>query len=222
MKKKLIYIVGLGRSGSTLLGNRLQTLGYGSFVCELFWWVTHEQPRNDSVKCSCNNTVQACEFWSKIDIQDNILDTGHFANRNLWTFLNPGHNGLKEDSVSSQKLINKLLHEFESPIIETSKSPIIARFLKHIYKDEIFIIKTKRPIRQIVKSWKKPKGPIPARNPIAVILEGLWYNTLMYYMKMRNEIDLELDIDEILALEDIPLTKFNADNLHAISGNPSR
>jgi len=59
---RLLYIAGSGRSGSTLLdlllGNHPLISGFGE--------VHRLSLEPESRKCSCNRTIQDCEYWSRV------------------------------------------------------------------------------------------------------------------------------------------------------------
>ena len=68
MKKiKVIYISGIGRSGSTLLDIILSTSEKVFSVGEIF---KYNQMLRENIKCSCGKKVKDCSFWKDFDGKD--------------------------------------------------------------------------------------------------------------------------------------------------------
>jgi hypothetical protein len=63
-KLKVIFIAGLGHSGTTLLGRTLGELDGFSFVGELFALPGRALMR--SKQCGCGSALRDCEFWLKV------------------------------------------------------------------------------------------------------------------------------------------------------------
>ena len=64
MNKKIIYIAGAGRSGSTILDVTLGNMNDCFSLGELIFFVENGILNDES--CSCGSKVKDCSFWSKI------------------------------------------------------------------------------------------------------------------------------------------------------------
>ncbi len=69
MGKKIVYIVGLGHSGSTMLdltlGQHSKIIGLGEIATVLNLGL--ESIRERAVPCACGNSLDNCSFWSNVD-----------------------------------------------------------------------------------------------------------------------------------------------------------
>ena len=68
MKQRIVYIAGLGHSGSTILdlalGVHTDAVGLG----EVYTLLRKKQRQNHMGSlCSCGETATKCPFWSKLD-----------------------------------------------------------------------------------------------------------------------------------------------------------
>ena len=171
---KFIYILGTGRSGSTLidilLGNskKLNSLGeiYHTFSC----WIKDKE-------CSCGQVCSECVFWSKVKKQflkeysesdlENLKKIQNKYERSIFAplliFLNniyPTEN-FKIYQKQIQLLFTSISANSSEPIfIDSSKNPFRAYMLLHIFKENIYIVHLVRDGRGALWSWIK-SGTIP-------------------------------------------------------------
>ena len=200
-KFKIIYIIGTGRNGSTLLdivlGNseKIQSSG------ELFNTI-------DALKinkvCSCQKSANDCQFWSKVIKMlqketgnvdfNNILAMQNYFERSLLSPLN----FLFGKFFQTKKFRNykRFLNNFYSAIALVSQKPVIVDSSKNFFRgyalretfqDNVFYIHLVRDGRGQMWSWIKggvmPPFNIPIRknsNKDEFSNEHFWWAPIFY------------------------------------------
>jgi hypothetical protein len=173
-KIKILYIVGTGRNGSTLLDTVLGNSDKIHSTGEVF--NTFSAWRANKI-CSCGKAVDKCLFWSQVkELFDKSFKQSdysilskiekHFERAPLSPL-----NLIFHKIVSSQKyrLYTKFLKEFYTAIYRVSRKPVLADSSKNplrgyallnIFKEDIYFIHLVRDGRGQMWSWMKT-GIIP-------------------------------------------------------------
>lgn len=173
-KFRLIYIIGTGRSGSTLidviLGNSQKIKSTG----ELYNVLGALQKNK---KCSCSKEANDCTFWSEVNKltgnlfqnseAEEIKKTQHRIERSITAPLNILRNKIKP--TGEFRLYKRFLHGFYTIIfnisdklifVDSSKNPFRGYVLLNIFKENIYFIHLIRDGRGTMWSWMKT-GKIP-------------------------------------------------------------
>ncbi|UII23871.1 sulfotransferase [Fulvivirga ligni] len=165
MDCKIIYIVGDGRSGSTLLENVLRnqnnTINVGE--CFRFW---ERYYRNETI-CGCNKLIGNCELWTGVDANlRNTFGDDYDSKKveqsikKFTTYKYQKH--FNEFEVSEQ--LKDLIITFYSSIahisganiiIDSSKSPGWAILLSRFIPENVLFIHLERELASVADSWKK-------------------------------------------------------------------
>ena len=176
-KFKIIYIIGTGRNGSTLvdivLGNSRKIQSTGELFNTIGAWKINKV-------CSCNKDVNDCQFWSKVkklfestskDLDlNNILSLQKCFERSMFSPVNLFFNRLFHTKKYQQ--YEKYLREFYTTIasvsgkpalVDSSKNPFRGYALLNSFQDNIYFIHLIRDGRGQMWSWIKA-GIIPPFN----------------------------------------------------------
>jgi hypothetical protein len=193
---KVIYIAGVGRSGSTILDRILGTLeGVSSFNEIYRIWLEGFQ---HNFHCSCGQRFKECSFWmsvaaegmnEQLDIekilmlQHSVDHSRHFLKLFTGIYDSDFEKKLTEHREWLQKLYFALAKTSGNQIIvDSSKVPSRALILSGIQGIEVHVIHVVRDLRAVVHAWQKEKyipetgGALPQFSPVRAILA--W--------KMRN------------------------------------
>jgi hypothetical protein len=176
---RVFYIVGDGRSGSTLLESILNniegTISVGE--CFRFW----ERFYKAETLCGCGDKIGLCELWSKVDQQLNqkivnynptrIVESIKLFNRYS------RYNDITRDGADSRYLIDVIKEFYFSisvlsgcdVIIDSSKSPAWAKLLTLVPELEVSFVHLERSLPYVASSWKK-KIQLPEFNDKVVFM----------------------------------------------------
>ena len=170
MSIKVLYIIGWGRSGSTILGNIMNELDGFTHVGELarVW----ENGLLMNRMCGCGARFQSCENW--ISIFENALggmneedalkmvhlrDAACSNKRVLAHYLSQRAvkiNHSAELSANLSKLYGSIANETRSKVIvDSSKSPSYAHLLTTIPSVDLYLVHLVRDARATAYSWGK-------------------------------------------------------------------
>jgi hypothetical protein len=168
--KLLIYIIGDGRSGSTILAEYLARNLNGFKIGEARWfWKRYYQAES---YCECGEKINNCEYWSQVsdhlspDLQNNRVF--HELNANAARLKNL-QKSLKENQPDPD--VKYVQDHFYKAIFETSPSNLVVdssklywwglyldRFSK--VNDHVLFIHLVRDVASTANSWKKDV-PLP-------------------------------------------------------------
>ena len=183
---KVIYIVGFGRSGSTLLdivlgshpalegGGELTNLVQGG-------WINNDY-------CACGVRGNDCPFWSTVrrewtartgirDLESYAKLQEHFTNSKQWAHLKREQRGpgaqFQDFARQTVALYETMLQVGgKSAIVDSSKSPVRALALSMMPEIDLRLIHLVRDPRGVAWSLKKPilkkDGIARGRNPYPV------------------------------------------------------
>ena len=165
--KKIIYIAGDGRSGSTLLDSILSNIENSISVgeCHRFWIRFYE---GESL-CSCGEEMIHCPLWSKVDqeLKQNFTDYDpvEFKKRvkEIQLFKNFSEipnivTSAKWSSFCQQVKAFYTIIAAQSNkeiIVDSSKSVAWGYFLYHLSFVDIYFIHLERELPSVANSWKK-------------------------------------------------------------------
>jgi hypothetical protein len=163
--KLLIYIIGDGRSGSTVLAEYLARNLNGFKIGEARWfWKRYYRAES---YCECGKKINNCEYWGRVsrqlppDLQNDRVF--HKLNADAAKFKNL-QKFLKEDTPNIE--VKYVQDHFYEAIFETSPSNLVVdssklywwglyldRFSK--VKDNVLFVHLVRDIASTANSWKK-------------------------------------------------------------------
>lgn len=167
---KILYVLGRGRSGSTLLEGlievKYQCFGGG----ELRLW---DKALVKNTYCSCGNTLSSCGFWSEVfsgsevDFNSELVLSSHarlYRWWNLLLLLLPWRSkiiGLMySKEVEYIKHFYDLIEEHSKSdvIVDSSKNPFYCYFLSNIVKLDVYAVHMVRDPRAVAYSWQRQKS----------------------------------------------------------------
>tara|TARA_X000000950_G_scaffold41103_1_gene44825 strand:+ start:14827 stop:15693 length:867 start_codon:yes stop_codon:yes gene_type:complete len=240
MKRKIIFIIGAPRSGSTYFDQFLGSFE-GIFSCGETNRGMHELRSGISI-CSCGLGIDNCSFWGSvfknINTEDNnfvqIIKKYNTKNR-LFHFLN------KNKMNNVRNYMSKFYNSVSNisgcnVLIDSSKDPIYAQVLSKIENFEPYFIHLVRDPRAVAYSWTKKKNdPKKNRNmktftPLYTTFKWCYYNlfSFLFFKNHKNYIQLQYedlegkDLQKLLKKhinEDLDLLKENL-IFHNLNGNP--
>jgi hypothetical protein len=192
---KVLYIAGLGRSGSTLLAKLLGQLEGFTNVGEAVRYLFDAAITTQELPCSCGKSVTDCEFWEDI-VGDIKGDTQGFAKeflrlRHLPLLMSPVQSStfrrrVKNLQLELEYLYASIIEKVRSAVIvDSSKHPSIAYVLSRIQNLELYVVHLVRDPRGVVYSWSTPKEYLPAAPPLAVTLRWVAFNSASELLKRQ-------------------------------------
>jgi len=224
--RKVIYIAGLGHSGSTILDMLLSTTRRAVGLGQV-WTVLREQPTITRARiCSCGTTAPKCDFWGP------VIDELHKSTA-------PSHPGRRYRLVLDR--VDEM-YGAETAVVDSSKQVANLQFLAddqhgidlrvlHNIKDvRAFTISTldnerRKQRRQGIPEWifyqwyrgnhmiERQVTQLLARPPLRIMYEALCFAT----DQVASQVAGHLGGDYIDTGADL-----NAGNTHIISGNRAR
>ena len=182
---KVLYVMGRGRSGSTIFANVLgQHDGYFAAGEVRFLWdpvVTQGAP------CACGQIVSACPVWSQVlelvgDVA--VADVARWQNevveeRNLRKLLRYPNDGSWHALESYRSVMTRVYDALTqvtgaSVIVDSSKRPSYAAFVRLLEGCDLYCIQLIRDPRASAYSWGTRRHPsafgagreVKRRNPL--------------------------------------------------------
>lgn len=172
-KIKVIYILGEGRSGSTLveriLGQHTNIFAAGEL--RHIW----ERSFNENQLCSCGIEFKKCDIWQEVleNFKIKNIDTNKLIHaqekigriRHFFTLKSIKKNNAYTDNPYLMEIINTY-YELYSAILKTtkqqyvldaSKHPIFAYLLSMHPKIDLTLLHLVRDVRGVAYSWRKKK-----------------------------------------------------------------
>jgi hypothetical protein len=194
-KVKILYIAGLGRSGSTLLAKLLGELSGFMNVGEAARYLFNAKMVSEDLPCGCGNKISDCPFWNNIatgidrDVQEFGKDVLRI--RCLPLLMSP------IQPYAFRRRMEFLLSRLESlyasiaekagcdVIVDSSKHPAIAYVLAQIPSIELCVIHLVRDPQGVVYSWSKPKEYLRAFSPLTVISRWMAFNLASELLRLH-------------------------------------
>lgn len=200
---RVLFIVGKGRSGTTLLGNLMGQADRFVSVGEL-WRLWQEDPA--ATLCGCGSTLPACELWSvvldRVDVSEErrraMLDRQQrvmswtSAPAMLWRPLRtPGfRRSLAEYGAVMASLYRAVAEAAAAEVVvDTSKWPLDPGLLGHAGVDA-FGVHVVRDPRAVAHSWRRRKaypggGEMPRFSPVYSAVSWSARNLLAEWARRR-------------------------------------
>lgn len=237
--KNIIYLLGSGRSGTTLLAAILNSTPEVNAFGELHQFYTH---LNSNLECSCDNKLTDCEFWTKVlshlQITENelnrfVIKQNREEEHKFIPLLLLGKKASKDYITSQENLFHSITNFKNNWILDSSK--YVGRFLllkqiKNLNLKGIYVV---RDIRGVINSFNKqvqtPKKPINAifyylfTNTFAQLV--CWLNKDVVKLRYEDLVDNPLnEVDKIYtSLLNSKKNMFNLNEVfdipHIIGGN---
>lgn len=250
-KFKILYIAGLGRSGSTFLAKLLGEVKGFINVGEAARYFLNTSLISEDIPCSCGSRVSDCLFWKKISID---IDRGFedvvknvFRLKYLPLLMSPiQSNSFRKRTENLLVILKKLYTSIAEEtggdvIVDSSKHPTIAYGLAKIPEIELYVVHLVRDPRGVVYSWSKPKEYLPAFSPPIVVPRWIAFNSAsellrIYarrYLLIRYEDFIHNPKDtlgQIIShvtektpdIDFLQGTKARVNLQHALAGNPDK
>ncbi len=198
MKIKVLYVGGIGRNGSTILGNILGSISGFIHIGELMYFF--DRGILENWECGCGTLFNNCPFWQKIVTSLNMpkneaqkmvfLKENGLRSRHL--FLSEKERKKKLEYMSEYLICLEKIYSIIRDntgcdwIIDSSKFPSHAYFLSQIENIDLYILHLVRDPKSIAYSWwKRPKKlgsqmqkVMPRIHPIRTALVWLEWNYL--------------------------------------------
>ena len=207
-KIKVLFISGVGRSGSTILGNILgEVEGFfcGGEILNIF----KRYPRKNR-PCGCGELLPKCPVWSgifnrafdrmqKIDLSKMIeVRKKYVAFKNMPTLVSSRARSRNQDLDEYLQNVEKLYREIHkatqcSVIVDGSKSLPYVTALKQIPSLEIYMVHLIRDPRAVAFSWLRKKRlfpgaeeSLPTKNPVTSSLKWTVRNSINEVLWRQN------------------------------------
>ena len=163
-RTKVLYVMGRGRSGSTIFANVLgQHDGFVAVGEVRYLW---DPVVKNSGTCACGEMVSACPMWSKVleligdmPIQDVVRWQNEVvAERNLWKLLRYSNDGSWPALENYRSVMSRVYHALAevagaSVVVDSSKRPSYAAFVRLLENCELYCIQLIRDPRASAYSW---------------------------------------------------------------------
>lgn len=231
MEKKLktIYLLGAGRSGTTLLATVLNSHSDIITIGEMHQFYGHLL---EGKSCSCGELVGVCSFWSQILNMDDLrgIDIENAAktsestekHRNIPLIL-LGKKGSK-DYYNYQSKINSELLRFSPEKWFLDSSKYIARYLllkrnKNVVHKGVYLV---RDVRGVVHSFRKRVQT--KKKPVATILYYLAINFFGQIIYWIDKDVIKIKYEDFVSNPETTLSKiyehiFESRNINSIPKN---
>jgi hypothetical protein len=194
---KVVYIVGPGRSGSTLFADVLAQSPNVVHIGELFWYWKRRQMVPPSL-CGCGHPLNECPFWNAVaeraaaatNIDPALVDEifGLASSRRLPGLWWKGRSGRAALPGYGERLseLYEAIAEVSgaSVVIDSSKQPGPALVVASLDSIDASFIHLTRDPRAVVRSWKTPKidevSPVDSLDAISPVRATLNWNAGAY------------------------------------------
>lgn len=197
MKTKLIYILGAGHCGSTLLSRLLgEVPGFfnaGEAGYNLF---TKENAAAEKTPCGCGQPAGQCTFWADVisEVSPQVQQYWrrikwlrfHFLLRSLQRMWRPRSEQADIGSAMAATYEQIRRKANCKAIVDASKSTIMAALLARAPDLELYLIHLVRHPYGLVNSFGKRESSIPAMSMPECILKAWWLEYTGFEMVKRR------------------------------------
>jgi hypothetical protein len=220
-RRKIIFITGWGRSGSTLLANILgQIPGFFSVGEIRAVW---EYGMLQNGICGCGAPFLQCAFWNRVRAEFvsrrggiraehwNALNRMETRTRNAWKFvLFPSRN--PSGSPGQSEYLSVLADVYESVytvsgcrvLVDSSKNPLYRELLRFLPGFAVYPIQLVRNPKAVAFSWATPKPrpgkPMRTIGPVqSSLMWDAWNGLTEWFRRTRREKILRVRYEDFLA-----------------------
>lgn len=202
VNKNILYLLGSGRSGTTLLSTVLNSTPDINSYGELHQFYMHLY---EGLNCSCGRKLDSCAFWNesllhfelaKEELESYfVLQNREELHKNIPLLLF-GKKGSVGYFSSQEKLFNSINIPEKSWILDSSK--YVARFLllKQMNKLNTRGIYVVRDIRGVIYSFSKKVQT--TKNPISTILYYVFTNLFAQIVCWLNKDVIKLRYEDLV------------------------
>ena len=205
---KLVYILGAGHCGSTLLSRLLgEVPGFfnaGEAGRHLFAQETAEAQK---APCGCGQSAGQCDFWSEIvsGVSPQVRSYWKWARRSRFLKFQAfipslqmqlsrslqgerhSRSGLAEVASSMATTYERIRKKANGKIVvDSSKDGIMAAMLSATHRIELYFIQLIRHPYGVVSSYGRPKTGARAASMLECILTKCWYDYLRFELVKRR------------------------------------
>jgi len=182
---KVLYIMGWGRSGSTILDNILGEVdGWFSMGEHHYFW---ERSVLGGRSCGCGRTVQECEVWSKVLAIVGDVDAERIVRlqndavriRHAWKLLHTRPEEIRRDPALKEYAdVTARLYAAAAEVtgagvlIDSSKRPSDAALLELLPGIEPYYVQLVRDPRAVAYSWQRKKRQRDTAAPAEMVPHG--------------------------------------------------
>lgn len=198
-KIKIIYISGIGRSGSTLLDLLISTSNDVFSVGEIYKF---NEMINENVCCSCGEIFNECSFWSNFKTKDYNLVNRYNLKDYLSTILfllNPLSKNLKfKEKSNNFEIFNEInkRRNVETYILDSSKDLVRLIELSQDERFDVYNISVFRDGRAVANSFNS-KTQSHGKNYFLSLLKWIFVNiALIKFQKKSNIKSLNVSYDK--------------------------
>lgn len=247
---RVLYISGMGRSGSTLLARALGQVEGLFNAGEAMRFLFHSDLFSRLRQCGCGAEASSCPFWGDlltgIDPRLRGLATRQLRIRRLPALVGFGGPRARRRLGRLATALGEVLGEISRrsacrTIVDASKNPATGALLARVPGIELYVLHLVRDPRAVVGSWSHPKGYLRRHGALKVTVWWLLYNLSTEllrcrakgYVQIRFE-DMARDLPAHVAhvlrrsgLEGADLAFIERQRIrlspqHALAGNPDK
>jgi hypothetical protein len=191
----VLYLAGVGRSGSTLLANLLGQLPGVINVGEASRYLSNAAMSDRDLPCGCGRPLARCDFWSGLDAGE-VAGMREFGTRLLRfrylpCLLRPALlPGFERRLASYRRSLGGLYRGIAersgcAVIVDSSKSPTNALALSGVDGVDLHLVHLVRDPRGVASSWRRPKQYLRARSPLRVLAWWFAFNLAAETLRSR-------------------------------------
>lgn len=247
---KVIYLLGSGRNGSTLVANLLGSIPGAVSVGEMYYlW---DRGFVENRLCGCGVAFRSCEFWQAVTERAGIdpetarrgLELRQVCARTRHA-VRPPPGELVEEFRGLLGRVYAAVSEVAKAdvVVDSSKVPVYGRVLDRVESVSLHPVLLVRDPRGVVYSWSSPKpdpgSPTGEMSPVGPVRASLmwtaWNALALHYWRGRLSVARYEDfaqspgsiLSDLLARLDpvgpeCPMPDVAIRRAHTVSGNPVR
>ncbi|HMU43000.1 MAG TPA: sulfotransferase [Ignavibacteriaceae bacterium] len=213
-KLKLLYIMGAGRSGSTIFGILLGNMPCNFYAGELHMWNLHSGNAN-------NDRIEVKAFWERVKLEMPVVEN-YYGNK-YYKYLEYHNSFLFCPWLTKKKLISEY-HEFNRQlissikkvankeyVIDSSHYPFRALWLsKNKNIDTHFIYLYRHPFN-VVESFSKKNIEHKSKNPVSanIYLFFVTLLSLIVYFILPKGQKTKIRYEDVVTSPELVINKFN-------------